>query len=85
MGNYLWSMDSYLDGINYTTVTGTTFSNPAKQITPTQITDPTFGTIYSYTFTPTTDVFSYFKVDIKSQNPVSGGGNASQMVYFKKI
>lgn len=85
LGNYITGMTSYLDGIVYYRG-GSNFSGGSIQINPTTLESyPIFGTAYGYIFTPTTEAFDYFKVDIKSQSPVSGGGNASQMVNFKKI
>ncbi|MCX5750673.1 MAG: hypothetical protein NT099_03245 [Candidatus Saganbacteria bacterium] len=85
LGNQISWLEHYLDGILYYTASDTTFSGGSIHITPTAETDSTFGTVYSYTFTPTTDAFSWFKVDVKSQSPASGGSNASQLINFKKI
>jgi|GEM_PF-1634569 len=85
-GSYVASMDYYLDGINYYNAAGAVVRTAsALAVTPTSASDPTFGTVYSYVFTPTTEAFSYFKVDLKAQSPASGGGNASQMVNLKKL
>jgi hypothetical protein len=85
-GNYLTGMDWFLDGIIYYRADQSMFSAGAMKIYPATLESyPTFGTAYSYTFTTTTEPFSYFKVDLKSQNPVSGGGNAAQHVNFKKL
>ncbi len=88
LGSYLTGMLYYLDGINYYDAGGSgLISAGSLALTPTTIEGyPVFGTVYSYTFTPTTEApFSYFKVDVKAQSPANGGGNASQMVNFKKI
>jgi hypothetical protein len=82
-GSYITGMNYYLDGIVYN---GTSLPGTSKSITPIVVTGyPDFGTVNVYTFTPTTDAFTSFKVDLKAQSPTSGGGNASQMVNFKKI
>lgn len=87
LGNPITGMNYYLDGINYHNSGGTTVgSDSSILLTTSEKTDATFGTVLNYTFTPSTSVtFDYFKVDIKAQSPLSGGGNASQMVNFKKI
>jgi len=90
-GNYITNMIYQLDGITYHTSTGegdTTFIHSGASLAnldTTTSTDSDFGTLYNYTFTPTTDAFAYFKVDIKAQSPTPGGGNASQMINFLKI
>jgi len=85
-GAYITGMQYYLDGINYYDAGGVVVRQAGSlAISPTAISDPTFGDVNLVTFTPTTEAFTYFKVDIKAQSPASGGGNASQMVNFKKI
>ncbi|MFA4905160.1 MAG: hypothetical protein WC645_01510 [Candidatus Margulisiibacteriota bacterium] len=82
LGSSVTGMLYYLDGITYHSGSSST-SGGNVSFTPTERSDPTFGTVYSYTFTPSTTPFDYFKVDIKAQSPLSGGGNASQMVNFQ--
>jgi len=84
-GAYITGMQYYLDGINYYKGTGTILSERSLPVIPALISYPGFGTVNAVTFTPTTESFDYFKVDIKAQSPTSGGGNASQMVNFKRI
>jgi hypothetical protein len=86
LGNYLTGMQYYLDGITYYNSSGTVLSSAgsALSVTPTVETNATFGFINIISFTPTTETFSYFKVDVKAQSPTNGGGNASQMINFKK-
>ncbi|MBI5700885.1 hypothetical protein HZC34_03435 [Candidatus Saganbacteria bacterium] len=87
-GNPITGMNYNLDGINYYDATGAVLIQ-AGALRPAASTlisssDATFGPTYTYIFTPTTAAYSYFKVDVKAESPANGGGNASQLIYFRK-
>jgi len=86
LGSYISGMNYYLDGINYYNASGGVIRSAGSiKITPDEVSHPAFGTVYKTTFTPTTEAFDSFKVDVKAQSPLSGGGNASQLINFRKI
>lgn len=87
LGNPLTGLLHYLDGINYYNSSDQQIGSTSLAIDPTTIEAyQSFGLAYSYTFTPTNEpTLSHFKLDIKDQSPASGGGNASQMINFKKM
>ncbi|MFA5840011.1 MAG: hypothetical protein WC890_05075 [Candidatus Margulisiibacteriota bacterium] len=86
-GNYvITNIFHQLDGIIYSDSSGTTLLDAGRiTITPSVESDPVLGTVYAYTFTPTTEAFDHFKFDIKTISTASSGSNAFQTVYFKKI
>lgn len=86
LGDPITGMTYYLDGINYYDASGAVQiqAGALRNLILTEGTLATLGPTFTYTFTPTTDAFSYFKVDVKAESPASGGGNASQLIYFMK-
>jgi hypothetical protein len=86
-GNRIADLDWYFDGIVYHRADGSMFNAGSLAISASAVPDPDFGTAYVYTYTPTTEAYSYFKVDIKGVSPVpgTGRGSAYQSVNFKKI
>ncbi|MDI6731690.1 MAG: hypothetical protein QME05_03835 [Candidatus Margulisbacteria bacterium] len=77
-----------LDGIVYwrtDSPTSESFNGGSLTITPTQETDPIFGPVMAYTFIPTTEAFSYFKIDITERSVVSSSGTTRSFVKFKKL
>lgn len=89
LGNRLAGLNYNLGAIEYYDANQATLINAgALQLASSEITtisDATFGLVYQYTFTPTTESFSHFKLDLDAISPAANGGHASQLIRFKKL